>query len=52
MKAKPNEPGQVVISTQGHDKDRWYAIVSVLDEKNMLVCDGDTRKLAKPKKSR
>ena len=50
MKAKPNEPGRVVISTQGHDKDRWYAIVSVLDEKNMLVCDGDTRKLAKPKK--
>lgn len=50
MKAKPNEPGRVVISTQGHDKGRWYAIVSVLDERNMLVCDGDTRKLAKPKK--
>jgi len=50
VKAKPNEPGRVVISTQGHDKGRWYAIVSVLDERNMLVCDGHTRKLAKPKK--
>ena len=50
MKAKPNEPGRVVISTQGHDKGRWYAIVSVLDERNVLLCDGDARKLAKPKK--
>ena len=50
MKAKPTEPGRVVISTQGHDAGRWYAVVSVLDERNVLVCDGDTRKLAKPKK--
>ena len=50
MKAKPNEPGRVVISTQGHDAGHWYAVLSVLDERNVLLCDGDTRKLAKPKK--
>ena len=50
MKAKPTETGRVVISTQGHDAGRWYAILSVLDERNVLLVDGDTRKLAKPKK--
>lgn len=50
MKAKPNEAGRVVISTQGHDKGRWYAVISVLDERYLLLCDGETRKLAKPKK--
>ena len=50
MKAKPTEPGRVVISTQGHDAGRWYAVVSVLDDRNVLLCDGETRKLAKPKK--
>ena len=50
MKAKPNEPGRIVISTQGHDAGRWYAVISVLDERNLLLADGETRKLAKPKK--
>ena len=50
MKARPTEPGRVVISTQGHDEGRWYAILSVLDERMVLLVDGDTRKLAKPKK--
>ena len=50
MKAKPNEPGRVVISTQGHDAGRWYAIYSVLDERMVTLVDGETRKLAKPKK--
>lgn len=50
MKAKPTEPGRVVISTQGHDAGRWYAVLSVLDERFVLLCDGDTRTLVKPKK--
>ena len=50
MKARPTELGRVVISTQGHDEGRWYAILSVLDERMVLLVDGDTRKLAKPKK--
>ena len=52
MKAKPTEPGRVVISTQGHDAGRWYAVMSVLDDRFVTLCDGETRKLAKPKKSR
>lgn len=50
MKAQPNEPGRVVISTQGHDEGRWYVILSVLNERDLLLCDGDIRKLSKPKK--
>ena len=50
MKAKPTEPGRIVISTQGHDAGRWYAVVSVLDDRFVLLCDGETRKLEKPKK--
>ena len=50
MKAKPTEPGRVVISTQGHDEGRWYAVYSVLSDREMLLVDGETRKLAKPKK--
>ena len=38
MKAQPTERGRVVVSTQGHDAGRW------------LICDGEARKLAKPKK--
>ncbi len=50
MKAKPTEEGRVVISTQGHDEGRWYAVVSVLDDRFVTLSDGDTRKLVKPKK--
>ncbi len=50
MKAKPTEEGRVVISTQGHDEGRWYAVLSVLDNRFVTLCDGDTRKLVKPKK--
>ena len=50
MKARPTEPGRVVISTQGHDAGRWYAVMSVLDDRFVTLCDGETRKLAKPKK--
>ena len=50
MKAKPTEPGRVVISTQGHDAGRWHVIVSVLDARYVLICDGEARRLAQPKK--
>ncbi len=50
MKATLTEPGRVAVSTQGHDKGRWYAVVRVLDERYVLLCDGDARPLDKPKK--
>lgn len=50
MKAQPTEPGRVVVSTQGHDAGRWHVIVDVLDGRYVLICDGEARKLARPKK--
>lgn len=50
MKAKPTEPGRVVIVTRGHDAGSWCAVLSVLDERNVLLCDGRLRTLEKPKK--
>ncbi|MEG2702662.1 MAG: KOW domain-containing RNA-binding protein [Clostridia bacterium] len=50
MKVKSTEPGRVVVSTRGHDAGIWYAVLATADERHVLLCDGDTRKLAKPKK--
>ena len=50
MKVIPLEIGRVVVSTQGHDKGRAFLIVALIDERHVLIADGDTRKLTKPKK--
>lgn len=52
MKANPTEPGRVVIVKQGHDAGCWCAILKVVDEQNVLICDGRLRTIAKPKKKR
>ena len=50
MKATPNEIGRVVVSTQGHDRGRRFLVVGLVDERHVLIADGDTRKLNHPKK--
>ena len=50
MKVIPFDVGRVVLSKQGHDKGRWFAVVGALDEKHVLIADGRTRLLEKPKK--
>ena len=50
MKAIPDRPGRVAVSTQGHDQGRWYVITQVVDERMVLVSDGDIRKLEHPKR--
>ena len=50
MKIIPFDTGRIVLSKQGHDKDRWFIVVKGLDEKHVLIADGDTRKLDRPKK--
>ena len=50
MKEIPFDVGRLVLSKQGHDKGRWFAVVGSLDEKHVLIADGQTRKLEKPKK--
>lgn len=52
MKAKAAEPGRVVVVLKGHDAGSWCAVLRVLDESTVLVCDGRLRTVAKPKKKR
>ena len=49
-----NEPviGVVCTSRAGHDKGRAFVIVGVYDENHVLLCDGETRKLSRPKKKK
>ncbi|MCE5342668.1 MAG: KOW domain-containing RNA-binding protein [Eubacteriales bacterium] len=50
MKANPQQIGRVVVSTQGHDRGRRCLVVGIVDERYVLIADGDTRKLDHPKK--
>ena len=50
MKANVAEPGRVVLVTQGHDKGSICAVLSVVDEKTVLLVDGKTRTMQKPKR--
>ncbi|MCL1854946.1 MAG: KOW domain-containing RNA-binding protein [Clostridia bacterium] len=50
MKVKLFEIGRAALSRQGHDKGRWFVVVGVLDEGYVLIADGRTRLLEKPKK--
>ena len=42
------DAGRVVKSIAGHDKDRFYAIISVEGDR-VTIADGKARKLAAPK---
>lgn len=44
--------GQVVKSKAGRDKGKIFVIIDVLDDKYVLIVDGDMRKLDKPKKKK
>ena len=49
-----NEPviGRVCTSRAGHDKGRAFLIVGIFDENHVLLSDGETRNLARPKKKK
>ncbi|MEQ8201786.1 MAG: KOW domain-containing RNA-binding protein [Syntrophomonadaceae bacterium] len=42
--------GKVVISKSGRDKDKAFVIIGILNERHLIVCDGDIRKIENPKK--
>lgn len=44
--------GQVVRSKAGRDKRRVFVVIDIIDEKYVLISDGDLRKLNKPKKKK
>lgn len=44
--------GQVVVSRAGRDTGRKFAVIKVVDEQFVLICDGDLRRIEKPKKKK
>ena len=49
---KPISVGSVVYSRAGRDAGIFFLVVEVVDDNFVLLCDGDVRKLAKPKKKK
>lgn len=44
--------GQIVKSKAGRDKGRIFLVYKVIDNQNVLIVDGDLRKLDNPKKKK
>ncbi|AOY75082.1 KOW domain-containing protein [Clostridium formicaceticum] len=44
--------GQVVKSTQGRDKGKFFIVLDKVDKEYVLIVDGDIRKTDKPKKKK
>jgi len=44
--------GQVVKSRAGRDKGRIFLVFKILDHENVLIVDGDLRKLDNPKQKK
>ncbi|MBZ4645210.1 MAG: hypothetical protein PWR27_431 [Petroclostridium sp.] len=45
-------PGQIVYSTAGRDKGRYFIVIEQIDENYVYICDGDIRRFEKPKKKK
>ena len=44
--------GDIVISKEGRDKDKYFAVMEVLDEQYVLIADGSLRKIDNPKRKK
>ncbi len=44
--------GQIVSSKAGRDKDKVFAVIDIVDDKYVLIADGDLRRIEKPKKKK
>lgn len=44
--------GQIVSSRAGRDKNRYFIVMSILDENYVLIADGVLRKIGNPKKKK
>lgn len=44
--------GQIVVSRAGRDAGRTFVVVKVIDDLFVEICDGDLRKVEKPKKKK
>ena len=48
----PMDVGQVVLSTAGHDKGRTFVVVGQAGDSAVLIADGRTRTMDRPKKKK
>ncbi len=48
----PILPGYAVFSKKGRDKGRYFVVLYTVDADFVVMADGDTRKIAHPKKKR
>ena len=44
--------GELTYSKAGRDAGRRFVITNIIDEKHVLISDGDLRKIEKPKKKK
>jgi hypothetical protein len=44
--------GRIALSKAGRDKGRRFAVVGRADDAHVLIADGETHKIAKPKKKK
>lgn len=44
--------GQLVKSRAGRDKGIYFVVLEIIDEKHVLIVDGDARKLDNPKQKK
>ncbi|MGI6112597.1 MAG: hypothetical protein ACOYEJ_00570 [Mahellales bacterium] len=44
--------GQLVRSRAGRDKGRYFLVMKAIDDQFVLICDGELRRLEKPKKKK
>ncbi|MBR6514482.1 MAG: KOW domain-containing RNA-binding protein [Clostridia bacterium] len=44
--------GRIAVSTQGRDKGRAFIIVDTPEENFVMLCDGELRRLEKPKRKK
>lgn len=44
--------GRIAVSKAGRDKGRRFAVISAADDGTVMVADGDTRKVDRPKKKK
>jgi len=44
--------GSVVLSRSGRDSGSYFTIVKIIDKEYVMIADGETRKIEKPKKKK
>lgn len=49
---RPITIGSVVYSRAGRDQGNFFMVYAIVDDSNVLIVDGDIRKLMRPKKKK